>query len=458
MKKFFAILTCLALLSAILPLTLSAAGVLIDASNFPDPVFRQYVQQFDLNKDGTLSEKECAAVTTISLNEITDGTVMSLEGIKNFMQLERIWCYGNNLTEFDLSGLTQLLYVNCSDNNLESLNLSGCIALTGLYCEYNQLSEINVSGCVSLSEIECSNNRLDQLNLSEAGELQRLSAFQNNISALDLSANSKLQSFSLSSQIVTAQKTEQGGKWTVDLGTLVGKDNLSKIISCSSGTLDTATGILSFDSEPSEFTYTFLTGAAPDLSVKVSLYKGGAPVITANNLTIIQRDTAFDLKSEPGLNLRAIDPEDGDLTDQIQAHVKVISSYTAESGVNAVYDTIQAVDTRTLGRYTITYTVTDGDGNTASLNVYVYVQNNSITSPALTSSEISVVNSDLRDISDTQTSLISDVSALSQTTSMVDVSSPTMGAQNSGVTVVLVLMIVSAAAVFLIVKRRAKAG
>jgi len=456
MKKIFAILTCLALLTAALPMTLSAASVPIDAANFPDPVFREYVQQFDLDKDSTLSETECAAVTEISFVQIVDGTVTSLEGIKNFTRLERIWCYGNNLTEIDFSGLTQLIYVNCSDNDLVSLNLSGCTALTGLYCEYNQLSELNISGCVSLSEIECSDNRLDQLNLSEAGELQRLSVFQNNISALDLSANSKLQYFSLSPQTVTAQKTEQDGKWTVDFNALVRQDNLSKIISCSGGTLDTATGILSFDSEPSEFTYTFLTGAAPDLTVNVSLYKGGAPVITANNLTIIQRDTAFDLKSEPGLNLRATDPEDGDLTDQIQAQVKIISSSTAESGANAIYDTIQAVDTRTLGRYTVTYTVTDSDGNTASLNVYVYVQNNSTTSPALTSSEISIVNSDLRDTSDTRTSVISDVSALSQTTSMVDVSPPSMGMSDTGITLILTV-ILAAVGVICFVKPRGKA-
>ena len=229
MKKFFAILTCFALLSAVLPLSLSAVGVPIDSANFPDPVFRSYVQQFDLDKDGTLSETECAAVTQISISEISSDAVFSLTGIKNFTNLENLHCGESNLNELDLSGFTHLKYLYCSQNNLKTLNLSGCSSLGMLNCQFNQLTQIDLTGCSSLGSILCNHNRLTELDVSNCPLLETLSIYENRIAAIDVSKNNKLLYFTVVPQTVSAQKTQKSGKWTVDLGTLVGKSNLGKV-------------------------------------------------------------------------------------------------------------------------------------------------------------------------------------------------------------------------------------
>ncbi len=449
MKKFIAVLTCLVLFSAVLPLSLSAAGVAIDAANFPDPVFREYVRQFDIDKDGMFSETECAAVKELWLDSI-----YSAEGIKNFTQVKMIFLRSNHLTKLDLSKMTKLNVLRCANNNLEKLNLSGCSALSTLDCQYNRLTELNLSGCISLTRVECNDNKIKQLDLAGAVRLEGLFIFRNQIASLDLSANKIIQYKSLSPQSVMLQKTFKNGKWTADLGALVGKENLGKINFSDEGTLDTATGILTFHNEPFMFSYQYATGESTFIEVKVYLYKGSAPVITANNLSIMQRNTPFDLMSEPGLNLFAYDPVDGELTARVQAQVKIFSSSGAESGANAVYDIIPTVNTNKPGRYTITYTVNDSSGNTVSLDVFVYVRED----PALISVQSSIPSTNSEpQINSVSQPVRNDTSSLASKSIQEGVPTPPMGVRGSGASVILILMLAFAAVVLLFAKYRHKA-
>ena len=58
---------CLALTLTSGPRVRAAGGVAINAANFPDPVFRAYVQTLDTDGDGELSQAERDAVTRIDL-------------------------------------------------------------------------------------------------------------------------------------------------------------------------------------------------------------------------------------------------------------------------------------------------------------------------------------------------------------------------------------------------------
>ncbi len=77
------------LIISVLPMTVSAAdGVKIDATNFPDSVFRSYVsQKFDLNGDLFLSSQELQGARDISLVQTK---VANLRGIELFPNLTRL--------------------------------------------------------------------------------------------------------------------------------------------------------------------------------------------------------------------------------------------------------------------------------------------------------------------------------------------------------------------------------
>ena len=118
-------------------------GVEINETNFPDPVFRQYLaKNFDKNKDGRLSDKEIADVTGLYLGELG---ISDLTGIQYFKNLFSLWCYDNNLTTLDVSNNTELEILACGNNQLTSLDVSHNTLLTDLMCSNNQLASVDLS-------------------------------------------------------------------------------------------------------------------------------------------------------------------------------------------------------------------------------------------------------------------------------------------------------------------------
>lgn len=70
-KRIFSILLVCCMVLALLPTTALAengGGVAVDHINFPDSMFRTFIQtSLDINHDGVLSEEEIAATVTIGL-------------------------------------------------------------------------------------------------------------------------------------------------------------------------------------------------------------------------------------------------------------------------------------------------------------------------------------------------------------------------------------------------------
>lgn len=118
-------------------------SVAIDETNFPDPIFRQYVKEnFDSNNDGILQNNEILRVNTISVSskDITD-----LTGIEHFIELTELYCDTNQLTSLDVSNNTKLESLMCDNNQLTSLDISNNTALTIYFCDKNKYT---VSGCM----------------------------------------------------------------------------------------------------------------------------------------------------------------------------------------------------------------------------------------------------------------------------------------------------------------------
>ena len=72
--------------------------------------------------------------------------------------LRRLSCYGNQLTELDVTGNKALSYLDCHNNQLSGLDLTGNPVLTELYCTNNQLTELDISNNQNLSSFGCTGN------------------------------------------------------------------------------------------------------------------------------------------------------------------------------------------------------------------------------------------------------------------------------------------------------------
>ena len=167
---------------------LNASDVLINATNFPDEIFRMLVtQNCDLNHDGFLSVEEAGKVTGIYLNTKEYEGISSLRGIEYFYALQNLQCQNNQLTSLDVSRCTALTYLSCDYCRLTSLNVSGCTALTKIVCVGNELTDLDVSGCAALTGLYCDENKLTGLDVSRCTALTELECPANSFKSLDVS-------------------------------------------------------------------------------------------------------------------------------------------------------------------------------------------------------------------------------------------------------------------------------
>ena len=205
------------------PLTI-LSSVEINAMNFPDELFRQYVSNnFDTDGDGWLSPVEMENVKSITFYGWDDEIVNDLKGIEFFTSLTHLWCTWQSFTELDLSkntmleelflqenalttlklsaaqslrvfnvdwcylseldlsGYSKLKELTCGANKLHTLKLDGCTALTTLTCNGNHLSELNLSDCAALKKLECQFNNLTSLDLSHCPLLEEVNCYRNRI-------------------------------------------------------------------------------------------------------------------------------------------------------------------------------------------------------------------------------------------------------------------------------------
>lgn len=218
----------------------------INESYFPDSLFREYVKQFDTDKDGALSAIELAAVEWISLDDVyyeTGSKVTDLIGIEHFTELTELHCANNALTTLDLSKNTKLEKLYCVNNELVSLDLSNNTELKWLYCAANNLTELNLSKNKKLEHLDAGHNRLEQLDLSQNTLLDSLGVglysegsdtdegYANMLTELDLSALVNLTYLDASGNQLTSIDLSKNTKLTninlsynrlagVDLGNL----------------------------------------------------------------------------------------------------------------------------------------------------------------------------------------------------------------------------------------------
>lgn len=155
----------------------SGRRVAIDASNFPNKTFRNYIQKvFDKDNNDFFSADEIAAVTELTFQYPDDPNtgvagITSLKGIEYFTALTSLDCSYQDLTELDLSRNT---------------------GLTSVLCYGNQLTELDLSANTQLIELDCSSNEITHLDVSSNHNLEKLSCYHNRLTSLDLSRNNKL--------------------------------------------------------------------------------------------------------------------------------------------------------------------------------------------------------------------------------------------------------------------------
>ena len=194
----------------------AARGFAVNASNFPDPTFRAFVEEHcDTDGDLVLNDMEIAAVTEMDVHGLG---ISDLTGIAEFFYLRTLNCSENCLMYLDVSDLANLEELYCQDNFYAEHEIDGNFQVSGLksltlnnnlkvlWCQNNRLSNLSFEDamlneetqeldfplhldlrqCPELLYLNCSNNPLFNLDLSPVPKLQELRCNNAYLSKLDL--------------------------------------------------------------------------------------------------------------------------------------------------------------------------------------------------------------------------------------------------------------------------------
>lgn len=227
-----------------------ADDVEINATNFPDPAFRAFVQK--VAGGTTLKQTTIDQVTTFG-NDLKNLGIKDLTGLKYFTNLKVLFCQNNpGLTAIDLSGNTKLNQLNVTGckvtsldftNNpemvninaalthtLKSINVKNCSKLQYLTISDGFLTELDVTHCPQLKQLSCVNHKLSALDLSNNTQLEKLYAGNNKaLTTLDLTHNTKLTYLSVDGD----NRTELDVSMLPNLQTLVCSNNHLKELDVS---------------------------------------------------------------------------------------------------------------------------------------------------------------------------------------------------------------------------------
>ena len=166
---------------------------------------KQELKNFDVSKLRNLVSLTCEGCRLEELN-LRENTKLSILNCawNNFTDLDlssnteltELYCHHNTLKTIDLTKNSKLIKLDCVDTKLEKLLLPENNVITYIDCQYNDLSELDVSQCKKLIKLNCcTNGKLTTLDVTNNTELEFLDVWGDALTSLDLSKNTKLTFF-----------------------------------------------------------------------------------------------------------------------------------------------------------------------------------------------------------------------------------------------------------------------
>ena len=183
--------------------------VSVSAENFPDQRFRKWISaNIDKNHDGILEQKEILSVTQM---DISGQTIVNVQGLNRFTNLQSLDCSDNRLSELDVRNLANLKKLDCSGNTLTSLNLTGLGNLTELACTGGKLGALDLRSNKKLVSVQVCDCGLSSLKVKGLTMLKELDYRFNSISNVDTTGCAALKNTRFAPQ--SSYTVDVGASW-----------------------------------------------------------------------------------------------------------------------------------------------------------------------------------------------------------------------------------------------------
>ena len=171
--------------------TVTVNHVEINAVNFPDEGFREYVSRnFDNNGAGFLRQKEINKVQSINVS--FNDKITNLKGIEFFCGLKKLVCCGTKIKNLDVSKNASLIYLDCSYTKIKELDITRNFRLEDLHCNNTEIKNLDSSPNMYLHYLDCSSTEIEDLDISKNTRLIYLHCNHTRIKNLDITNNTSL--------------------------------------------------------------------------------------------------------------------------------------------------------------------------------------------------------------------------------------------------------------------------
>ena len=140
------------------------------------------LQHFDCQSNPSLAQitglSDCTSLDWFACDYCALSSSLDMTFAPNLVCL---YCYDNDLTSLNVTGLSELLQLNCMNNpNLANITgLADCTKISYLNCSCCALTSLSVSQMSDLHELWCSNNQFNNLTVVNKRNLTTLVASDN---------------------------------------------------------------------------------------------------------------------------------------------------------------------------------------------------------------------------------------------------------------------------------------
>ena len=150
------------------------ADVVVNETNFPDPVFRSLIMSYSYldNNPVILTNAEISKINSLVYEHAnyspSNQNIKSLKGIEYLASLMELRCMNNDISSADLSKNSELMFLDLSGNKLTNIDLSKNTKLKALCLSDNQLTSLDLTKNTWLETAYMDVNQLRAVRFSTA--------------------------------------------------------------------------------------------------------------------------------------------------------------------------------------------------------------------------------------------------------------------------------------------------